>query len=146
MAMRDRIGLSLLGVFVISLLVFAFNSIGARYSDLRESAPKEVIAKPDPNAYCPGLMSDLYKVVTELGNAGSTASVSDIVTLLKEVGTRLSTGYDLQLAGTAERLTAIRTAGLAMLEIRVALLDGGDVTPPALVLKESAEFISASCN
>jgi hypothetical protein len=80
-----------------------------------------------------------------MGNAGSIYTVDEVAAVLKQEGDKLSSGYDLQLAGSAERLAWLRNAGNQLLKIRVAIIDGGDIDAPVASFTDSLNRISASC-
>jgi hypothetical protein len=91
------------------------------------------------------MMRSLNEAVEYMGNAGSKYTADEVAAVLKDEGDKLSSGYDLQMAGNAERLGWIRNAGNQLLQIRVAIIDGGDVEAPAASFSESLNLISDSC-
>ncbi len=136
-----RIGcFSFLGILVFVALIFSVISGNAGRNSASDPAPTS-----DPNAYCSGMMRSLNEAVEHMGNAGSIYTVDEVAAVLKQEGDKLSSGYDLQLAGSAERLAWLRNAGNQLLKIRVAIIDGGDIDAPVASFTDSLNRISASC-
>ena len=100
----------------------------------------------DPNFYCSSMLRSLNKAVEYMGNAGTLYTIGDVAAVLQDEGDSLRSGYNLQMAGDADRLGWIRNAGSQLLQIRVALIDGGDIDTPIASFSESLNLISASCN
>jgi hypothetical protein len=90
-------------------------------------------------------MKSLNEAVEYMGNAGSKYTLGDVAAVLEKRGTALATGFDVEMAGSLERLEAIQEAGDQLLQIRVNLIDGGDVTPAANAFKNAYDYIAASC-
>lgn len=66
--------------------------------------------------------------------------------MLENRGTTLASGFGLEMAGSPARLATIRDAGNQLLKIRVAILDGGNVTPAAEAFKADYSALKATCN
>jgi len=130
------------GLVILASVVFNAISGGSRSSEPAASASAPA---PETGSYCLVLMKYLNEAVTVMGNAGSTATVADVTSVLEERGTALASGFDLEMAGSAERLATIRDAGNQLLKIRVAILDGGDITPAAEAFKADYAAIKATC-
>lgn len=101
--------------------------------------------KKTTGMYCAVLMKYLNESIDVMANAGKTASISDVSSVLEDRGTALATGFDAEMAGSVERYNAIRSAGEQLLKLRVAILDGGDITEPANQFKQDAQAIQATC-
>lgn len=139
-----------IGVVVLVILASAiFNAIsgGSKSSEpaANTSSASAVAPAPTTGSYCLVLMKYLNEAVTVMSNAGSTATVADVTSVLEKRGTALASGFDLDMAGSAERLATIRDAGNQLLKIRVAILDGGDVTPAAEAFKADYAALKATC-
>ncbi len=136
-----------IGVVVLVILAsVVINAIsgGSKSSEPAASASADAPAA-QTGSYCLVLMKYLNEAVTVMGNAGSTATVADVTSVLEERGTTLASGFDLEMAGSPERLATIRDAGNQLLKIRVAILDGGDINPAAEAFKADYAAIKATC-
>jgi hypothetical protein len=129
------------GAFILIALIFSAISGNTGNQNQSEEAPTA-----DPNYFCSSMLRSLNEAVEYMGNAGSKYTVDEVAAVLKDQGDKLSSGYDFQMAGNAERLGWIRNAGKQLLQIRVAIIDGGDVEAPAASFSESLNLITDSCN
>jgi hypothetical protein len=87
----------------------------------------------------------LNEATEALSQAGTTATIADVSSVLLDRGTALATGFDVEMAGSVERYNLIRETGQNLLQIRVALIDGGDITEPANKYATNIEAIRATC-
>lgn len=136
-----------IGVVVLVILAsVVFNALsgGSKSSEPAASASAAAPAA-ETGSYCLVLMKYLNEAVTVMGNAGSTATVADVSSVLEKRGTALASGFDLDMAGSAERLATIRDAGNQLLKIRVAILDGGDTTAAIEAFKADYAALKATC-
>lgn len=135
-----------LGCFGVILVVVFVSLI---FSAISGNSRSETASTPSPTettgAYCAILMKSLNEAVEYMGNAGSKYTVGDVAAVLDKRGSALASGFDLEMAGSEERLQAIREAGNQLLQIRVNLIDGGDITPAANAFKSAYEYIASSC-
>ncbi len=133
------------GIAIIVLVVVAlFSSLSNSNSSEQASSPTPAITQ-DTGAYCAILMKSLNEAVVYMGNAGTKYTLEDVAGVLEKRGTALASGFDLEMAGSPDRLAAIREAGNQLLQIRVNLIDGGDITPAAEAFKVAFDYISATC-
>jgi hypothetical protein len=136
-----------LGCFGIVFLVVIF---GAMLSLLTNAGNKDNQVTSTPTqttgSYCGVLMRSLNESVEYMGNAGTKYTVADVADVLEKRGMSLASGFDVQMAGSAERLATIQDAGNQLLAIRVAIVDGGDISKAAKAFKTDFAKISASCN
>jgi hypothetical protein len=132
-------------VFVVILVSMIFSAVTGNTKNEPSAPVSEPTRTQETSAYCGVLMKYLNEAVEYMGNAGTEYSISDVTSVLKDRGTALATGFDLTMAGSEARLVTIRDAGKQLLQIRVNLLDGGDITPAAEAFKRDYEFISETC-
>ncbi len=132
--------LGIFGVFILVAIIFGALSGNSNSDNQADPTPTA-----DPNYFCSAMMRSLNEAVEYMGNAGSKYTADEVAAVLKDEGDKLSSGYDLKMAGNAERLGWIRNAGNQLLQIRVAIIDGGDVEAPAASFSESLNLISESC-
>jgi len=131
------------GLILIVLFVsLVFNTISGNSGNDASSSPSP---RETTGSYCAILMKSLNEAVEYMGNAGSKYTLGDVAAVLEKRGTALATGFDVEMAGSLERLEAIQEAGDQLLQIRVNLIDGGDVTPAANAFKNAYDYIAASC-
>jgi hypothetical protein len=131
---------SFLGIIVFVALLF---SLITGNSSSRTAS--ETQAPSTTGSYCGILMKTLNESVEYMGNAGSKYTLADVSAVLEDNGRSLTQGYDLEMAGSAERLSWIRNAGNQLLKIRVIINDGGDIDPPVASFTESFSLISETC-
>lgn len=136
-----------IGIVVLVILAsVVVNAISGGFKSSEPAASASVAAPvAESGSYCLILMKYLNEAVTVMGNAGSTATVADVTSVLEKRGSALASGFDLEMAGSAERLATIRDAGNQLLKIRVAILDGGDVNPAAEAFKADYSALKATC-
>lgn len=129
------------------ILILLFVSVV--FSAISGNSKNEASSTPSPTettgSYCAILMKSLNEAVEYMGNAGSKYTVGDVAAVLDKRGSALATGFDVEMAGSVERLEAIQEAGNQLLQIRVNLIDGGDITPAANAFKNAYDYIAASC-
>lgn len=135
-----------LGCFGVILVIVFVSLI---FSAISGNSKSETASTPEPTnsqgSYCAILMKSLNESVEYMGNAGTTYSIGDVAAVLEKRGSALATGFDVDMAGSPERLAVIQDAGKQLLQIRVRLLDGGDITPSAEAFKQDFEYIAATC-
>jgi hypothetical protein len=129
-----------LGFFAIIALLIWISSLFNNGGDPEPTTPTKATG-----SYCAILTKYINEAVTVMGGAGTTTTVADVTSVLLDRGTALATGFDVEMAGSVERYNLIRGAGQQLLQIRVALIDGGDVTKPANDFATSAAAIRATC-
>lgn len=133
------------GIAIIVLIVVAlFSSLSNSNSLDQASSPTPTISQ-DTGAYCAILMKSLNEAVVYMGNAGTKYTLEEVSAVLEKRGSALASGFDIEMAGSPERLAAIQEAGNQLLQIRVNLIEGGDITPAAEAFKVAFDYISATC-
>lgn len=132
-------GLILIVVFVSVI----FSAISGNSRNESSSTPSPTETK---GSYCAIIMKSLNEAVEYMGNAGSKYTVGDVAAVLDKRGSALASGFDIEMAGGAERLSVIQDAGQQLLQIRVNLIDGGDITPAAEQFKKDYDYLAATCN
>jgi hypothetical protein len=129
-----------LGFFAIIALLIWISSFFNNGGDRESSEPTKTTG-----SYCPILTKYLNEATEALSQAGTTATIADVSSVLLDRGTALATGFDVEMAGSVERYNLIRETGQNLLQIRVALIDGGDITEPANKYATNIEGIRATC-
>jgi hypothetical protein len=127
-------------IIIFFLLLAWISSLFNNGGDTEPTTPTKTTG-----SYCAILTKYINEAVTVMGGAGTTTTVADVTSVLLDRGTALATGFDVEMAGSVERYNLIRGAGQQLLQIRVALIDGGDVTKPANDFATSAAAIKATC-
>ncbi len=122
------------------LLVSALSFFGAN------EGPHSVNKRESSAQFCNVLKKYVRESTEALAQYGTVLSASDVASVLNRHGTALATGFNVEMAGSAERLDAIRSAGEQLLRLRVAILDGGDFQKPTNQFKLDAQKIEDSCN
>lgn len=141
-----------LGCFGIVFLVIIFSAMIGLISnavnsgsDSQSSSVVSATPTQTKGSYCAILMKSLNEAIEYMGNAGSKYTVSDVAQVLEKRGNSLVSGFDVEMAGSAERLGWINDAGKQLLQIRVSIVDGGEITSAAEKFKKDYALIAKTC-
>jgi hypothetical protein len=145
-AQNKKKGIGCLGVAGIIILgLFLIGSFANGKASEVSSPEASPSSGGNKSSYCLVIRQYVNDAVRVMGNAGSTSTLDDVVSVLKDSGTKLSTGFDSEMAGSQKMFTAISDAGSQLLRIRVALLDGGDVKRPSVAFQKDYAVIMSNC-
>jgi hypothetical protein len=106
------------------------------------ASPKETVTEDE--RFCTEITDYLYETIDILEDGGTTYTVADVTSALLDRGTTLVTAYDVENSGL-EWYNMLQHAGNQLLQIRVALIDGGDVNGPAQRFASAVEAVEAYC-